>query len=279
MSKNEKTLIIYAYYEKNYEYIKNLEFFLKFGLYDDIDYIFCIANKTCSIQIPSLPNIKIILRDNIGYDFGAYADALETIDINLYNNFFFINTSVRGPFLPKELRSTTRWTDHFLKLLTNDTKLVGTTINIYNITDPDDQIYRHLNLLTEKGYTAPFPHVQTQLFAIDNEALQYIISSGFFNKPMETNYYKFIALYEVLLSQLILKKNWNINCILPKYKDLDYRTLTYDINPSNLNGDPGCHNSYFGGTIEPYDVIFIKTNRNISTPIVMSLTDEYENTN
>jgi len=270
-----KTIVIYSYFEKNDEYIKNFKFFLDNALYNDIDYIFCINGHKCSIDIPKKSNINIITRDNIDFDFGAYKDALKTININIYTYYFFINTSVRGPFLPNEQRKNIRWTEPFVKLLTNDTKLVGTTINILNAIDPEIQKSMSLNLLIEKGYKPPFTHVQSQIFLLHKEGLKYLISKQFFNQPNENNFKKFIALREVLMSQLILKNGWNINCILPKYQGLDYRTLKYNINPTTGEGDPYYPNAYFGNTIKPYDVIFIKTNRGVSTDEIIKLTDQY----
>ena len=272
------TLVIYSYYQKNDEYVKNFEFFLKFGIYPDIDYIFCINGRECSITIPNLPNIKIIERDNIGFDFGSYYDAIKTIDINAYKYFFFINTSVRGPFLPDNIRSNIKWTQPFIELLKGDVKLVGTSINIFNIKNGNTQDYLNNQItkpLIDLGYQPPFPHVQSQMFLLNNESLNYLLSENFFNISTDNNFDKTIALREVLMSLLILKKGWNINCILDKYKNLDYRTIKEDINHTSVGGDSYYTGAYFGNSIKPYDVIFIKTNRGVSTKEIIELTDGY----
>jgi len=273
-----KSIVIYSYYQKNDEYVKNLEFFLKFGIYSDIDYIFCINGRECSITIPDLPNIKILERDNIGFDFGAYADALKTIDLNMYKYFFFINTSVRGPFLPDNIRSKIKWTQPFIELLKDDVKLVGTSINILNIKNGTIKDYKDADItrpLIELGYKPPFPHVQSQMFLLNNESLNYLLSENFFNYSTDNDFNKTIALREVLMSLLILKKGWNINCILEKYKNLDYKTIDSDINPTSNSGDSYYTGAYFGDSIKPYDVIFIKTNRGVSTGEIIDLTDGY----
>jgi hypothetical protein len=276
---SNKIIVIYSYYEKNDEYIKNFQFFLNNALYDDIDYLFCINGRKCSIDIPKNNNIILLDRDNNDFDFGAYADALKTININTYDYFFFINTSVRGPFLPPNERHSIRWTEPFLQLLTGDVKLVGTSINILNAIDPEIQKSMSLELLLEKGYTPPFIHVQSQLFLLNKESLNFLISKQFFNQTNETNFNAFVALREVLMSQLILKNGWNINCILPKYQGLDYRKIKNDINSNSVNSDPYYPNAYFGQSIRPYDVIFIKTNRNVSTDEIAELTNEYDEYN
>lgn len=270
-----KIIVIYSYFEKNDEYIKNLEFFLQNAIYDDIDYIFCINGHQCSIDIPKQSNIKILSRDNIDFDFGAYQDALKKINIEQYKYYFFINTSVRGPFLPLKQRNT-KWTDIFISLLTNDVKLVGTSINILNAPNHKNYVNDpYFDILINKGFKPPFSHVQSQFFLLDKDALQFLISKQFFNQPSETDFEKFIILREVVMSQLILKNGWNINCVLPKYKDLDYRKITEDINPTSVSGDSIHPNAYFGGDIKPYDVIFIKTNRGVSTDEIIKLTDQY----
>ena len=48
-------------------------------LLDTIDYIFVINGHKCNIEIPDKSNIKIIKRDNIGYDFGGHKAALESL--------------------------------------------------------------------------------------------------------------------------------------------------------------------------------------------------------
>jgi hypothetical protein len=275
-----KSLVIYSYYQKNDEYVKNLEFFLKFGIYPDIDYIFCINGRECSITIPNLPNIKIIERDNIGFDFGAYYDALKTIDTKFYEYYFFINTSVRGPFLPDNIRSNVKWTQPFIELLKGDVKLVGTSINIFNIKNGTAQDYANhyiTKYLVESGlgYNPPFPHVQSQMFLLNRESLNYLLSENFFNYSIDNDFSKTIALREILMSLLILKNGWNINCILNKYKNLEYRKIKDDINPTSSGGDAYYPGAYFGNSIKPYDVIFIKTNRGVSTKEIIELTDGY----
>ena len=48
---------------------------------------------------------------------------------------------------------------------------------------------------------------------------------------------------------------------MDKYKNLDYRTIKNDINPTSAYGDTYLPNKYFGRTIAPDDVIFFKNNR------------------
>lgn len=67
-----------------------------------------------------------------------------------------------------------------------------------------------------------------------------------------------------------MKHGWNICGILPEYQNIDFRIL--DINTTGLDHDPVFPNSCFGRTVHPYECIFIKTNRDISTNEINSMT-------
>ena len=79
------SVIIYTYFS-SHSSDYNLNFFVKKELSykDNIDYIIVINgyeyNK--NIQFPNLPNLTILKRENIGYDFGGHNYALEYIERN-----------------------------------------------------------------------------------------------------------------------------------------------------------------------------------------------------
>lgn len=244
-----KYVCVYAYYEKNKQYKDNLIFFLKNGgILDYVDY-YIVLNGDCSIDFPELSNVKIIVRPNIGFDFGAWQHVIKNYIIKKYDYYIFINSSVRGPYIKNKL-----WLNEFINLFNTgpDVKLVGTTINIFNV-----------DLRYFFGTDPPFTHVQSMFFILNDEGYQYLNDYGFFNDEeslnKETDILGVIFNKEIKMSQIILNHGWNINCILPKYKDLDYRTLKTNINTSGT--DP-CHpGAYFGGTMTPEDVIFYKLYR------------------
>ena len=57
---------------------------------------------------------------------------------------------------------------------------------------------------------------------MDKECLEFLISKKLFEDTNYKNYVEFIAIKEILMSQLILKNNWNISCIIPEYQNIDY---------------------------------------------------------
>ena len=90
-----KSVIIYTYFSSpSSDY--NLEFFVKQELSykNNIDYIIVINGNVynTNIHFPILDNLTILKRENIGFDFGGWSDALLTN--NLYENydkFIFVN--------------------------------------------------------------------------------------------------------------------------------------------------------------------------------------------
>jgi len=110
----------------------------------------------------------------------------------------------------------------------------------------------------------PFTHIQSMMFCIKHDYLEYLNSIRFFNeeelnKVSDISY--IIAHKEFGLSQHALRNGWNINCILDKYRDFDYTQITHDFNQTSNSGDPYFENAYFGETIDKYDTIFFKSYR------------------
>lgn len=247
----------YAYYEKNNLYKNNFKYFLENGILNNVDY-YIILNGNCSINIPKRDNIKVYQRKNTGFDFGAYSYAIHKLN-KIYDYYFFINTSVCGPYLKDNDKE---WIDHFLELFNKDVKLVGTSINIY----PHDNFSKKYNLSKLYNKSPPYSHIQSMFFGMDKEYFNYLIDIDFFNEE-ELNNVKdikyVIAKKEIGLSQHAINQGWNINSILSKYKNIDYRTLNKNFNYSAPNGDPYFKNKYFGNNIDKYDAIFFKNNRDL----------------
>ena len=253
---NNKYVCIYAYYEKNEKYKQNLTYFLNNGgLLEHVDYYFVI-NGDSSVIFPEKNNIKIIKRENIGFDFGAWSHVLNNHIDKLYDYYIFINSSVIGPYLNENNKN---WLDKFMELFNKpDVKMVGSTINIFESIHLFDS-----NLSDIYNHGPPYTHIQTMFFILDNDAIKYLETKHVFDENKFnsiTDIRKLITENEIALSQLILKNNWNINCIVPKYRDLDYRTLNHNINTSG-SSDVVYPNSFFGRSLLPEEVVFYKSYR------------------
>lgn len=157
------TLICYLFSEsterqEKKKVLDNLRYFLRHGLVDDPRYSFLFVSSTkgsggglpSGIALPEWaqrsPRVSIqALGSNIGYEFGNYRAALgkrcpanePRCDFVLrpafrhFGRFVLLADTVRGPFVPSYL-SQSRWPDHFSALLSEEVKLVGTSINCNN---------------------------------------------------------------------------------------------------------------------------------------------------
>jgi hypothetical protein len=238
-----KSVIIYTYYNSessNY----NLEFFSKNELKyrENIDYIIVINGFTCadSIVLPTIPNVTIIRRENIGFDFGGHNSALQHIEANnkTYDYYFFMNSSVIGPILPYYFTHD-HWTNIFIRKINDIVKLVGTTIVCLPKHD-------------RGGYG---PKVEGFFFMVDYIGLQLLKSK---NTIFCNHKDKISAIIngEYGMSKCILENGYSIDCMLRKYQNIDWRDIRNYNN--NYNRHPSRNNSFYGNSIQPYEVIFHK---------------------
>ena len=264
--KNKKICVFYHYFEANEIYIENFKYFLKSSYLEELDFNICISGE-CSVNLPSKKNITYHYVENKNNDYGAYCSVVPKIfKKNKYEAYLFINCSARGPFFEREI--TTKWYETFTKLLDNDTHLSGSSINMLSTKS---SFVRQLPKVIG-GYS----HVQTYAYCLSSVALEALLEDGFYSIQRKLSKFDVIVQYELGLSRRILDKNWNISCILSKYKNLDFRQNPEDINPTSRSGDPLFKNAYFGKTVEHTEIIFVKTQKRRK---LIKTTDEYKFTN
>jgi len=238
----EKKLLVlfvfHIYNDRVEDFIKNCIF------YDEnIDFIIISNNKNNKFEVPNY--VKTIFRDNIGYDFGGWSDALLTDNLyEKYDNFIFVNSSVIGPFLPPDYKD--KWTNIYINGLQNNVKLFGSTINTCG--DPLNK-----------------SHVQSYIFSMNKTTLIYLINCQIFNI---TNYTKTFndAIWkkEVLMSRQIIKNGWNIGSLLPYYKNVDFTFSNKTPQEYKIKFlDDVMYAPFKDSLWNVYDLVFIKGNRNI----------------
>ncbi|SAL75774.1 hypothetical protein AWB71_05090 [Caballeronia peredens] len=254
------SLVVYHFFEKDQTYIHNLAHFLLFGYSEDCDYLVVIAGQH-AIDLPERRNIRYLFTENSNSDFGGYCAAINSPLANVldYEFVYFVNSSVRGPFLPPYAGHD--WKSVFSAKLNGDIGLVGSTINILSRESPYSQHYK-----ADCGGCEPFSHVQTMAYAMPNKSLAYLRDAGFYSNGAKLTKTQVILRYELHLSQLILKRGWNIAAILPEYNRIDFRKSHDDPNTvaaRELHGDPNWKHGYFGRSAHPFEVVFVKTNREI----------------
>jgi hypothetical protein len=138
---------------------------------------------------------------------------------------------VHGPFVPNYCK--TRWADIFVEPLVGDMKLFGTTINTV-------------------GNPSVCSHVQSFVFSMDREALNYLIERQIFTRNIYC-----ASMIQAVATREIIEKGWNTGCLLKPYEGVDFRTalslpFAHDV----------CYpGNYYKQTTHPYEVVFVKSNR------------------
>lgn len=253
-----KNLVIYHYFEKDASYRDNLLHFLLFGVLPELDYIFVMSGNH-SVQLPELPNVRYCFTAPKKSDFGGYAQLInEWLNLDAYANIFFINSSVRGPFIPPYHQQA--WYAGFLEQMQGDVGMVGISICILK------EDFRHsINYQARYGGHPPYSHIQTMAYVLRREVLTQLILDGFYREDRDSTKTLAIEDYEIHLSQLVLKLGWNLRCLLPEFNSIDYRLSHANPNPTSTVGDPNEVLGYFGRSAHPYETIFVKTNRDLYT--------------
>jgi len=234
-----KLLVLYVFHIYN----DRVKHFIEKCIFKDenVDFIIISNNKNNQFETPDY--VKTVFRNNIGYDFGGWSDALLTENLyKKYDNFIFVNSSVIGPFLPDDYKD--KWTDIYINGLKNNVKLFGSTIN--TCKDPLNK-----------------SHVQSYIFSMNKTTLEYLINCNIFSI---TNYAKTFndAIWnkEVLMSREIIKNNWNIGSLFSHYKDVDF-TFTCK-SPEEyyiVFLDDIMYPNFKGILWDVCDIVFIKGNR------------------
>jgi len=244
---NNKLLVLYVFHEYNN---RVAQFFQKAIFYDkNVDFIVIVNDLKLKLQYSAFPsNVKFFIRDNIGFDFGGWSDALLTN--NLYKNykyFIFVNSSVLGPFINSDYKGN--WTDIFINgLQENNIKLFGSTIN--TLRNPRDA-----------------SHVQSYIYSMDIITLEYLIECGIFSMTKYcASYSEAVWMREVQMSRRIIANNWNIGSLMTHYKNVDFTFSNKKISDYNitfLEDIYGCDRNSMTHYWTPNELVFIKGNRGL----------------
>lgn len=234
-----KTLVLYVFHEYNdrvKQFINNAIFYDK-----NTDFIVISNNREINFETPNY--VKKLFRDNVGYDFGGWSEAILTDDLyKNYDHFIFVNSSVNGPYLHQDYHGL--WTDIFIRGLTGNVKLFGSTIN----TCRSPRIRSH---------------IQSYIFAMDKQTLEYLIKCEIFSSVNQAKtMYEAIENKEVLMSRKVIENGWNIGSLMKYYKDIDF-TFS-DKSPEEYSIDfldDVMYDPWKGRLWNEHEIVFIKGNR------------------
>ncbi|KNC56087.1 uncharacterized protein AMSG_02100 [Thecamonas trahens ATCC 50062] len=325
----ERTLVVYAYYENiDLGYRDNAAYFLRHGVLAgsaDIDFVIVISGEHTldSLTIrPSqrsasailgapdsewpinAPNVLFVTKDNRCYDFGAYAFGLDAAKEwkpeARYTKFVLINSSVRGPFLPRyitEAVPAVPWTSWLTSRVTGSVKLVGTSINCqcYAVSDEhdewpppatsDDTAERSLveslwsslvsvaDTLVGGGKhgseTRCLPHVQSMVLATDVTGLAAMRRASVFECHSKLAHVVFYS--EIGASKAIYDAGYDVSSLMLKYAGSE-RDHSFSWREQYLSGSASCnrganptlHSSYDGRALDALEVMFVKAKKELS---------------
>lgn len=236
------TVIFYTFNCVN----ENVMFFINNGLINSEKYkfVFIINDEHLVVNVPEW--VDTINRQNIGYDFGAWSQAVH--NYRNYDKYMFINSSLYGPCVP--CYADRNWIDILTSKLSDSVKLFGCTINTANqvgCQDPSNN-----------------SHVQSSCFCTDTVGLNILIDQHIFDVDSTNNMPKLeiIETREIKMSRIIINHGYNIGCMLDRYKDVDFRDCKqYD---SRIFITDVYYNHMFAnGYTNKYEILFVKTTRDI----------------
>ena len=250
------TAVIYHYFELNETYKENFIFFLNTSILNEIEYFFYISGP-CSVVLPNLPNAQYKNIENKNHDYAGLIEFYKNKKSLDFKTYIFINSSVRGPFLPPYYLSN--WHELFTSRLSDRVAMAGSSINLLPIENFQS------NLFSEKfnNFHPPYIHVQTTAYALSSDGFQLLIDNNFFNITKILNKNDLVSSYEILLSQLLLNNGFHIASILQTYEEFTFSKRSVKFSGSAKDGDLLFKSAFYGRTLSPFECVFIKTNRDL----------------
>jgi len=253
-------LVVYAFFDKDEAQRRNLEFFVAVGLGGwRVEYVVAVSGDA-QAPAPGIlegARVRVVRRENAGMDFGAWGEVLRTLAGERgvagaaelpYRAFVFLNSSVRGPFLPAYMPAGWHWTDAFVGMLGGHGRvsLVGSSLACLPSVD--------------KG--GPGPVVETFAFALDPPGLALAEEAGVF----ETRTCKHcgvggvVVSSEFALSKAVLAAGRNLATLMLRYRadpPVDWSDRRHWA--CNDNAFPSRRGSYDGIEQSPLETVFVKT--------------------
>lgn len=256
-----KTCVLYCYYETD-ETRKNLEFFVKNGVFDSdsYTYIFIINNNTCSVNFPTYKNIQVLKRAENETDLQSYKWAITELEkgsasfFQGFSNIYFINSSCIGPFMPTVCDKN--WIEHF-NAVSHGIDLIGPVIEF----PPDTKGYDALSIKSDKN----IPFIHTYMFGTSTKGFE-VVKSVLFDMKPDINKDDIVNIVERKLTSSVLTKGYKIKSLLTRFKNVDINNES-TWNTKLWSGKDGitCYEvpgNYFGIDLNPLEVVFVKNIRN-----------------
>ena len=280
LEETNRTLVLFSYFEprgdtssgeSNTDKLtakRNLEFFVKHGVLGpyapsstEATFVFIINGGHLSIKLPEeLSHVHLFRRENSGLDLCGYSQALERYKEDSHHFFVFLNSSVRGPYLPNYVPLSLSWNHLFENLISESVKLVGVSVNCLCCQTKQEWC----KSCSEKDGLDQV-HLQSFVFVTDNTGLQVIRPAlGCYNSRQEV-----IVHGEIGLSRQIRLAGHNLASLDKFWYHHDFQNVSRTRQmcesvarmAAPFQGDTQFEGAYFGMDHHPAESIFIKINR------------------
>ncbi|PBP28305.1 hypothetical protein BUE80_DR000830 [Diplocarpon rosae] len=263
----DRPLILYAFFETPLAR-KNLIFYLSHALHDNADFLFILQGETdADLLLPVKGNIRFVRRENDCYDLGAFAEVLTTNDLyKKYNKYITMNSSIRGPFFP--YWATDCWSERYLSKITEDTKLVGMSMNcsprihVQSMIWATDRVGMEILLFPSASLVEKYKKI---LGDRDHYPVPKMKVAGINSCPHE--YWDAVAI-EVYATGLMKAAGYKVDPMMMAY----HSSEKYEVECAQTDDLQG-HEKYYGMDMHPYDTIFVKTNRGLDPLVLERLTN------
>ena len=262
----DRTLVAYVYSGTDEEYANNFRYFLREGIRPNdrlVDYVLVIQQvQSPAAELPTedlarvkgYDNVRIVEHDNSCYDLGTLGWLYTELEgqggfvsfPSSYAYFVWVNSSVRGPFLPPYIDpQTTTWTRALTDKLNDRVKLVGATVSC--------------------GASGPHPptvHVQSYVVATDAVGLDLIRKNATVLACYDTM--QDVVFYgERGITETILNAGYGIDSLMARYQGMDWSKgsssmETIEALGCNADMNPIQPGFYDGTDVDPMEVMFVK---------------------
>ncbi len=188
---------IFAHYDKDNIVDDYVYYYLRELITVTQKLLFITVSNISKADIAKLEtlNIEVIKRKNIGYDFYSYKIGIERLDLSFYDELIICNDSTFGPIVS-------------MKNIFD--KMHDEECDFWGITDSEEIDY----------------HLQSYFIVFRKPILQSVIFIDFWNKlKILDDKHEIIKRYEVGISQILLKKNYNSQ-VYTKYPTNEYNNVT-----------------------------------------------------
>ena len=290
------TLVSYAYYEKDAVQQQNLDFFMSIGMGREAgercepstlqaDVVITVAGATCtpcnrlapclrSVSADSVANVAraaqtapnfagpttVLWRpDNVGMDFASHNVTLAWVRSRrtTYRYIIFLNSSVRGPFIPAYMPPGWRWTQAFTDRLDAGHSLVACS----------------LTCLPDVDAGGPGPRAESWAFALDGRGLDAAVQRGVFNvRDCKLCDNGIVVAGEYGLSKAVLEEGLKITTLLYRYRDdTDWSQPKHW--HCNNNAHPSRQGTYGGVSQHPFEILFVKASWGVGEPYTSTYTE------